>query len=122
MRAILATGEAAAEERDLRALMRLVSSRYEDEAGGSAVELNQTIRGWFLLHPSVHLLTRVESIEFPYRDLARVHLTVGTLGREASAADTLRIAADVHEVQLELRLERGEWKVTRAAWQPVVST
>ncbi len=122
MRAVLATAEAAAEERDLRGLMKLVSSRYEDEEGGSAVELNQTIRGWFLLYPSAHLLTRVESIEFPYRDLARVHLTVGTLGRKASAGDTLRVAADVHEVQLELQLERGEWKVTRAAWQPVVST
>lgn len=122
MRAVLATAEVAAEERDLRGLMKLVSSRYEDEEGGSAVELNQTIRGWFLLYPAAHLLTRVESIEFPYRDLARVHLTVGTLGRKASAADTLRVAADVHEVQLELQLERGEWKVTRAAWQPVVST
>ncbi len=122
MRAVLATAEAAAEERDLRGLMKLVSSRYEDEEGGSAVELNQTIRGWFLLYPSAHLLTRIESIEFPYRDLARVHLTVGTLGRKASASDTLRVAADVHEVQLELQFERGEWKVTRAAWQPVVST
>lgn len=115
---MLAAGEAAAEARDVRALVALMSSRFEDAEGGSAIEMNQRLRGWFLLYPSVHLLTRVEGVEFPYADMARVRLTVGTLARPAGPGDTFRLAADVHDVQLELRLERGEWKVTRAAWQP----
>jgi hypothetical protein len=121
VREVIATAESAAEARDLSALMQLVSPRYDDEQGGSAVELTRTLRGYFLAYPSVHLLTRIESVEFPYKDMARVHLTVGTLGRKATAADTLQLAADVHEVDLELQLERGEWKVTRASWRPVVS-
>ena len=40
------------------------------------------------------LVTRIESVEFPYRDLARVRVTVGSLAREDAAA-TLDLAADV---------------------------
>ena len=122
VRAVIAQGEAAAEERDLSALMRLVSPRFQDANGGSAVELTRTLRGYLISHPSVYFLTRVESVEFPFKDMARVRLTVGTLARKATAGDTLELAADVHDVTLELQLERGEWKVTRAEWQPVVST
>ena len=119
MRAVIATGESAAEARNLSGLMDLVSPRYEDGRGGSAVELSRTLRGYFIANQSVHLLTRVESVEFPYKDMARVHLTVGTLGRKAGASDTIDLAADLQDVHLELQLERGEWKVTRAEWQPV---
>lgn len=119
VRAVIAAGETAAEKRDLSGLMDLVSSRYEDSRGGSAVELSRTLRGYFIVNQSVSLATRIESIDFPYDDMARVQLTVGTLGRDAAAGDGLGLAADVHEVRLELKLERGEWKVTRAEWQPV---
>jgi hypothetical protein len=121
VRDVVARAEAAAEERNLSALMELVSSRYEDEQGGSAVELTRTIRGYFIANQSVHLVTRVDSVDFPYKDMARVHMTVGTLGRTATPADSFDVAANVHEVQVELRLERGEWKVTRASWRPVLS-
>lgn len=122
VRAVIATGETAAEARDLSAIMDLVSPRYEDGRGGSAVELSRTLRGYFIANQSVHLLTRVESVEFPYKDMARVHLTVGTLGRKAGASDTVDLAAELQDVHIELQLERGEWKVTRAEWQPVVRT
>jgi hypothetical protein len=122
VRAVVATAQAAAAQRNLSGIMDLVSPRYEDARGGSAVELSRTLRGYFIANQSVHLLTRIESVEFPYQDMARVHLTVGTLGRKANPADTLALAADLQDVHLELQLERGEWKVTRAEWQPVVRT
>jgi hypothetical protein len=122
VRAVIAAGEAAAEKRDLSGIMDLVSSRYEDAQGGSAVELSRTLRGYFIVNQSVHLLTRVDSIDFPYKDMARVRLTIGTLGNQAGAGETFDFAADVQDVKLELQLERGEWKVTRAAWQAVVRT
>ena len=65
----------------------------------------------------IPLLTRIDSVEFPYRDLARVRVTVGTLGREAAGATTFELAADISEIVLELKLEDDEWKVVRAAWQ-----
>lgn len=117
VRAVIDAGEAAAEARDLSGLMALVSPAYRDERGNGPDELGQYLRGYLVMHQSVHLLTRVESIEFPYRDYAQVRLTVATLGRERAAATAFETAADVNEVVLELALEDDEWRVVRAAWQ-----
>lgn len=117
VRAVIDAGEKAAEERDLSTLMDLVSPAYRDEQGSGRDELKQYLRGYLVAHQSVHLITRVESIEFPYRDFARVRLTVGTLGRETSTPTAFDVAADVNDVVLELALEDDEWRVVRAAWQ-----
>ena len=97
--------------------MDLVSPAFQDGRGGSSDELKQYLRGYLVTHQSIHLLTRVDSIEFPYRDLARVGLTLGTLGRESAGAAAFDLAADVYHVDLELQLEDGDWRVTRASWQ-----
>jgi hypothetical protein len=120
VRAVIAEGEKAAEARDVSGVMALVSSRYQDANGASAVELSRLVRGWFIAHQSVHLATRVDSVEFPYRDMARVQVTLGMLGRDAGTDAGLDVAADLHEVRLELTLERGEWRVTRAEWHSLV--
>jgi hypothetical protein len=116
VRSVVAAGEAAAEARDLAGLLEHVSPAFRDANGGGPDELKQYLRGYFVMHPSVYLLTRVESVEFPYRDYARVQLKVGMLGREATDPATLDLAADAKEIVLELQLEDDEWKVVRAAW------
>lgn len=120
VRAVIAQGEAAAEARDLSAIMELVSPAFEAEQAGGPEELKQYLRGYLVTHPSVHLLTRVDHIELPYRDMARVSLTLGTLGRGSAPANALDLAADVHMVELELRVEDGDWRVTRASWRPAM--
>jgi len=124
VRAVLAAGEAAAERRDHRALMALVSPDFADAYGGGDGELSRMLRAYLVAHPAVHLVTRVESVEFPYTDLAQLRLTVGMLGRDgrANAEESLTLAADLHAVELELRLEDGDWKVTRAEWNSLVSS
>jgi hypothetical protein len=117
VRAVVAAAADAAEARDLSGLLDLVSSAYTDDEGRGRDDLAQSLRAYLVLHPSVHLLTRVRSVDFPYRDLARVELTVGSLGQEASAGTGFDLAADVHDVRLELALEDGDWRVTRAEWQ-----
>ena len=116
VRAVIAAGEQAAEARDLSGLLEHVSPAFLDEHGGSRDELKQVLRGYFVTHQSIALLTRIDSVEFPYRDLARVRVTVGTLGREAAGATAFELAADVNEIVLELKLEDDEWRVVRAAW------
>mgnify|MGYP001063685680 FL=1 len=116
VRAVIAAGEAAAEARDLAGILELVSPAFQDGNGGGPDELKQYLRGYFVMHQSVHLLTRVESVEFPYRDYARVRLKVGMLGRESAGATSLDLAADAKEIVLELALEDDEWRVVRAAW------
>lgn len=116
VRAVIAAGEQAAEARDLSGLLAHVSPAFLDEHGGGQDELKQVLRGYFVIHQSIALLTRIDSVEFPYRDLARVRLTVGTLGREAAGAAAFEFATDINEIVLELQLEDDEWKVIRAAW------
>lgn len=116
VRAVIAAGEQAAEARDLSGVLEHVSPAFLDEHGGGRDELKQILRGYFVTHQSIALLTRIDSVEFPYRDLARVRVTVGTLGREAAGATAFELAADVNEIVLELKLEDDEWKVVRAAW------
>ena len=117
VRAVIAAGEQAAEARDLSGLLAHVSPAFLDEHGGGQDELKQVLRGYFVTHQSIALLTRIDSVEFPYRDLARVRLTMGTLGREAAGATAFELATDINEIVLELKLEDEEWKVVRAAWQ-----
>jgi hypothetical protein len=116
VRAVIERGAKAAEARQLSGLMELVSPSYRDERGDGTDELRQYLRGYIITHQSIHLLTRVESVGFPYRDMARVSLTLGTLGREAEAG-SFDLAADVYDVELELQLEDGNWRVTRARWR-----
>ena len=85
VRAVIARGEQAAEARDLSGLMDLVSPKYQDGHGETREDLKQTLRGYLVTHQSIHLLVKVDSVEFPYRDMAKVSLTLGTLGREAPA-------------------------------------
>lgn len=119
VRAVVAAGERAAEARDLGGLMDLVSPGFEDAQGGDRAELERLLRSYLVVHQSVHLLTKVGQVEFPYRDYARVSLTLGTLGRETAGATAFDVAADVYDVVLELRLEDDAWRVVRAEWRSV---
>ena len=114
VRAVIETGEVAAEERDLSALMDLVSPDYADDQGRDRSELKHYVHGYLIANQSIRLLTRIERIEFPYRDMARVDLTLGSLGREATEDSSFDLAADVQRLSIELQLDDGEWKVTRA--------
>jgi hypothetical protein len=118
VRAVVARGEEAAEARDLSGLMDLVSPAYQDGQGGGHEDLKQYLRGYLVTHQSIHLLTRVDSVTFPYRDMAKLRLTLGTLGRESAAASAFDLAGDVYDVELELQVDDGEWRVTRARWHP----
>jgi len=112
VRAVIETGEAAAEARDLPALMDLVSPDYQDDSGRDSRELRNYVHGYLIANQSIRLLTRIDSIEFPYRDMARVDLTIGSLGREATEDSSFDLAAE--QLSIELQLDDGEWKVTRA--------
>jgi hypothetical protein len=122
VRAVVAAAEAAAESRDHRALMSLVSRQYADARGGDARELSLVVHAYLVAHPAVRLATRTESVRFPYEDMAQVRVTVGTLAREAggNAANFLDVAADLHTVEFELQREGDEWKVIRAEWNSLV--
>ena len=116
VRAVIAHAEERAEARDVGDLAALISADYSDQRGFDKKELTSYLRGWFVLHPSVNLLVRIESLEFPADNLARAEITVGMLGsRQANRADeSPDLAAELEQLEVELLNEDGEWRVLRA--------
>jgi hypothetical protein len=113
VRDVIARGEALAEERDVSGIATLVSKEYSDARGFDKRELTNYLRGYFVLHQSVNLLVRIDSVEFPADRLAQVELTVGMLGRRGEA-ESWDLAADLQTLEVELLDEDGEWRVIRA--------
>src|SRR6201999_2200915 len=74
VRAVIESMELAAEERDVGDLMEHISVSYRDAQGQDRAEASRYARGYFVANQSVHLLTRIESLEFPSPDEARVKL------------------------------------------------
>ena len=113
VRAVVAAAEDAAERRDHADLMDLVAPDFEGAHGEDVAEVSRLLRGYLLAHPSIHVTTRIDQIDFPYADMARVRLTVGMLGSDARA---LELSADTLALGLDLQRREGEWRVTRAEW------
>lgn len=115
VRKVFAAAESAAEERDLGGVMDLVSDRYSDPRGNDKAAIRAMMQGFFIVNQSVHLLMRVEELEFPSDSLATARLTVGMLGRQSS--EDWAFAADVYEFDVRLVREGGDWRLQSATWR-----
>lgn len=116
VRAVIASMEQAAEARDAGELLDHVSDNYRDAQGQDRAEASRYARGYFVVNQSVHLLTRIESLEFPSPDEAQVKLQVGMAGRGAEAGGA-GLTADLYDFDVALVREDGEWKVSYADWR-----
>lgn len=117
VRRIVEQMEVAAEERDVGDLMAFVSGDFRDAYGQGTQELTRYLRGYFIANQSIHLLTRVNQVDFPVPDEARAQISVAIVGREADATTAWNLAADLHEFDVTLRKEGEAWKVTYLKWQ-----
>ena len=115
VRAVIDAMEVAAEARDVGDLMEHVSTAYRSADGLDRAEAGRTVRGYFVVNQSIQLLTRIESLEFPVPDEARVKLQVGMAGRGGQGAADL--SADLYDFDVVLVREDGEWKVSYADWR-----
>lgn len=116
VRAVIDSMEQAAEARDVGELLDHVSDTYRDGQGQDRAEASRYARGYFVVNQSVHLLTRIERLEFPSPDEARVKLQVGMAGR-GGAAGGAGLTADLYDFDVALVREDGEWKVSYADWR-----
>jgi hypothetical protein len=115
VRSVITSMEKAAEARDVGDMVEHVSESYRDGYGQGRDEVSRYIRGYFIANQSIHLLTRIEELDFPSKEEARATVLVGMLGRDAGAA-TWDVAADVYRFKITLLREDGEWKLTYAEW------
>lgn len=120
IRAFVARAQTAAENRDLSALRALIAADYTDEQGNDRKAVENLMRLHILRNQSIHLLTRIRSIEFPEPGYALVSVAAAMAGRPIASADALvGLTADLYRFDLELiRQGRDDWQVQRAAWTP----
>lgn len=112
VRATIAAIETAAEARDVGDVMAHISDEFRDSYGRDRQALPRYLRGYFVANQSIHLLTRINRIEFPTQQEARANVTVGMLGRDA--ADSWDLAAEIREFDVTLMRDGDQWKVTYA--------
>jgi hypothetical protein len=120
MRVLLDQMEVAAEQKNLRPLKAMLSEQYSDEHHNDRQAILGLLAYHFLRNQSIHLLTRVTTIEFPEPGRAAVRVYVAMAGRPIPDVDALtRLRADLYRFDFRLS-EGGEsgWLVTGAAWRP----
>lgn len=115
VRAVIAGIEHAAEARSASEVMEFIATDFHSDFAAGRDELAPYLRGYFLANPSIHLLTRVNRLEFPTPEEARAEITVARVGREADAAGAWNLAADLQDFRVVLRQQSGTWKVAHAA-------
>jgi hypothetical protein len=117
LRALVAEVETLAEARDAGELRALVADDYRDASGRDASDIRNFLHAWLVAHPSVNLVTRIDSIELEGTEQARVQVTVGMLGREARTDSDWDLAADIERLDIRLARDGGDWRVVDAGRQ-----
>jgi len=113
LRTWVSEAEVAAEERDRRGLLALISENYADSRGNDYEGVGQMLRIYFLRQQSVALLTTIDEIVLADDTAAILKLTVGMAGLNNSA---LGVSADAYNFELELQVDDDEWLLTGARW------
>ncbi|MCP3668498.1 MAG: hypothetical protein GY696_39450 [Gammaproteobacteria bacterium] len=118
IRAMIAAGESAVEERSLGEIKALISPDYKDANHLDRRGVVRILAGYFLRNKSIHLLTQIDAVELPTPETARVRLYVAMAGQPVAGLQGLsNIRADLHRFDLDLKQEEGEWRVISGQWQ-----
>ena len=113
LRAWVNAAEEAAEERDRRGLLALISENYADGRGNDYEGVGQMLRVYFLRQQSIALLVTIDDIVLSGDTAALLKLTVGMAGTNNSA---LGVSADAYNFELELQADDDEWLLIGARW------
>ncbi len=120
VRAVIERAQQAVAEKDLGILTELVSKRYEDASGRDRDAIVTMLRRQFVEFQSIHLLTRVQSLELPEPKRAEARVLVAAGATPLSEEDLASMRADLYRFELTLANEDpGGWRVVRAAWRRV---
>lgn len=120
IRKVITSVQKAAEEKDGRKILSLVSKTYRDSRGNDLDSIRGLLLGYFFRHQKVHVY--IPDIDISVEDssakaLFQAVLTGGE--RTGSVSDILPEALGVYNFDVSFRKEEGEWKVTSARWNRV---
>lgn len=118
IRRFIEAGVQAAEKHSVDELGALVHDDYIDQQGRNRKQIGLLLRGYFLRHKSIHLFTRIDSIEILADNQASVSLHVAMAGAMISDVDALSsLRARIYRFELQL-IRQGGWMLRHASWAP----
>lgn len=120
IRELLAGAGKAAEQRDTGYFRDLLGKSYRDARGNDRDEMLRFIRGYFLTHSHIEVVSRIDSVELEGRDAAHAVLHAGLLGHRAGESLLGGVQGDLYRVELELVAQDGAWQVIGANWRSQV--
>lgn len=113
VRAWVAAGVMAAENKERRGLIGLVSESYTDARGYGRSDIEDMLRIYFLRQHKIGLLTKIEEITIYGDSAAKLIMTVGMAGTNDGV---LGFSADAYRFDMELQKDGGEWQLIAARW------
>ena len=116
VRAWVADGQQAAEEKDRRALAKMISPAYADARGNSRDEIENLFRLYFLRQNNISLLTRIESLRIIGDSAAEIELSVGIAGTNDGV---FGFSADAYRFEMELARDGDDWLLISGRWGEV---
>lgn len=120
IRELLAGAEKAAEQRDAGYFRDLLGESYRDAHGNDREAMLRLIRGYFLTHSHIEVVSRIDAVELEGKDAAHAVLHAGLLGHRAGESLLGGAEGDLYRVELELVAQGGKWQVIGANWRSQV--
>jgi len=113
LRQWVSRGEEAAEAKERRELMGMISPAYTDTRGNERPDIENILRAYFFRQNNITLLTKIEEVRLIADSAAQVELTVGMAGQNDGV---LGFSADAYRFELELTREGDDWLLISARW------
>jgi hypothetical protein len=116
---LLQRAEAAAEEKDLSLLKKMISEGYSDDIGNDRQAVLAMVRYHFLRYEAVHLLTRAGDVHFPTPTVAEVTVYAAMAGEPIpSTTDLAALRGDLYRFDLTFESdEPASWLLVHAGWR-----
>jgi hypothetical protein len=106
-------GQTAAEAKERRDLVDMISPAYLDANGNDRDDIGNLFRLVFLRQNKIQLLTSIEEIRVFGDSAAEIDLNVGMAGTKEGA---FGFSADAYQFELELERDGDDWSLISARW------
>ena len=104
-------GQEAAEAKERRDLLALISPAYADARGHERDDIGNMLRAYFFRQHKIKLLTSVDEIRLYGDTAAEIDLTVGMAGTNDGV---FGFSADAYRFELELERDGDDWLLISA--------
>ena len=113
LREWVASGVEAAENKERRKLMKMISTSYTDARGNEHDDIENLLRAYFLRQNSITLLPKIEEITVYDETAGKILMTVAMAGTNDGV---LGFSADAYRFALELEKDSDDWQLISARW------